>query len=82
MRNGVDLTSYTRCAVVVERDASEFARLSQLGDILGLTPLEVSSVHSQLAEQAYRNQVQQVCLGLSVSQVKLVVVGLASSWGQ
>ena len=37
--------------MVVERDASEFARLSQLGDILGLTPLEVSSVHSQLAEQ-------------------------------
>lgn len=47
-------------AVVVERDASEFARLSQLGDVLGLSPLEVSSVHSQLAEQAYRNQVQQV----------------------
>ena len=46
-------------AVVVERDASEFARLSQLGDILGLNPLEVSSVHSQLAEQAFRNQVQQ-----------------------
>ena len=47
-------------AVVVERDASEFARLSQLGDVLGLSPLEVSSVHSQLAEQAYRNQVQSV----------------------
>lgn len=46
--------------MVVERDASEFARLSQLGDVLGLSPLEVSSVHSQLAEQAYRNQVQSV----------------------
>ena len=49
-----------RRTVVVERDASEFARLSQLGDVLGLSPLEVSSVHSQLAEQAYRNQVQSV----------------------
>lgn len=47
-------------AVVVERDSSEFARLSQLGDILGLSPIEISSVHSQLAEQAYRSQVQQV----------------------
>ena len=49
-----------RCsAVVVERDSSEFARLSQLGDILGLSPLEINSVHSGLAEQAYRSQVQQ-----------------------
>ncbi|KAK9831616.1 hypothetical protein WJX74_002584 [Apatococcus lobatus] len=46
--------------VVVERDQSEFARLSQLGDILGLTPLDVSSVHTDMAEQAYRQQVQSV----------------------
>ena len=51
-----------RCAVVVERDSSEFARLSQLGDILGLSPIEINSVHSGLAEQAYRSQVQQACL--------------------
>ena len=44
--------------VVVERDSSEFARLSQLGDILGLGPAEISGVHSGLAEQAYRSQVQ------------------------
>ena len=50
------------CAVVVERDSSEFARLSQLGDILGLSPLEINSVHSGLAEQAYRSQVQQARL--------------------
>ena len=49
------------CAVVVERDSSEFARLSQLGDILGLNPMEINSVHTGLAEQAYRSQVQQVC---------------------
>jgi len=56
---GGGLNAPQRRAVVVERDSSEFARLSQLGDILGLSPLEVSSVHSQLAEQAYRHQAQQ-----------------------
>ena len=56
---GGGLSAPRRRAVVVERDSSEFARLSQLGDILGLSPLEVSSVHSQLAEQAYRHQAQQ-----------------------
>lgn len=30
--------------VVIERDESEFARLSQLGDILGLTPFDVSGM--------------------------------------
>ncbi|KAK9915263.1 hypothetical protein WJX75_006851 [Coccomyxa subellipsoidea] len=44
--------------VVVERDSSEFARLSQLGDLLGLSAMEIGQVHSQLAEQAYRSQVQ------------------------
>ena len=48
--------------MVVERDSSEFARLSQLGDILGLSPIEINSVHSGLAEQAYRSQVQQARL--------------------
>eukprot|EP00891_Asterochloris_glomerata_P003309 jgi/Astpho2/3309/fgenesh1_pg.00054_%23_10_t len=47
-------------SVVVERDESEFARLSQLGDILGLNVMEVGQVHKELAEQAFRNQVQQV----------------------
>ena len=46
--------------VVVERDSSEFARLSQLGDVLGLNPMEVNSVHSGLAEQSFRHQVQTV----------------------
>ena len=46
--------------VIVERDSSEFARLSQLGDVLGLNPMEVNSVHSGLAEQSFRHQVQTV----------------------
>ena len=61
--------------MVVERDSSEFARLSQLGDILGLSPIEINSVHSGLAEQAYRSQVQQArltmwptCLGHCMSR--------------
>lgn len=48
--------------MVVERDSSEFARLSQLGDLLGLSAMEIGQVHSQLAEQAYRSQVQGVSL--------------------
>lgn len=51
--------------MVVERDSSEFARLSQLGDILGLSPIEIGQVHSQLAEQAYRSQVQSVRASVS-----------------
>ena len=47
-------------AVVVERDESEFARLSQLGDILGLNVMEVGQVHKELAEQAFRNQVSRI----------------------
>lgn len=42
------------------RDEDEFTRLSQLGDILGLTQMDVYSVHTGLAEQAYRQQVQAV----------------------
>lgn len=45
-------------ALVVQRDTSDFVRLGQLGDILGLTPLEVSSVHQDLAEQAFKVQAQ------------------------
>ncbi len=33
--------------VVVERDSSEFARLAQLGDVLGLSQFDVSSVRSR-----------------------------------
>ena len=46
--------------MVVERDESEFARLSQLGDILGLNVMEVGQVHKELAEQAFRNQVSSM----------------------
>ena len=47
-------------AVQMQRDETEFVRLAQLGDILGLTQLDVASVHTGLAEQAFRQQVQSV----------------------
>lgn len=37
--------------ITIDRDESEFIRLAQLGDILGLTPADVSGVHKGLAEQ-------------------------------
>lgn len=46
--------------VVLERDVNEFGRLSQLGDILGLSPMDIMKVHTDMAEDAYRNQVQYV----------------------
>ena len=49
--------------ITIERDASEFARLSQLGDVLGLNPFEVSDVHRGLAEQAFRANAQQLLGG-------------------
>ncbi|CAI5513105.1 unnamed protein product [Closterium sp. Naga37s-1] len=45
-------------SLTVQRDTSDFVRLSQLGDILGLAPPEVSSVHQGLAEQAFKVQAQ------------------------
>lgn len=48
--------------VVLERDASEFGRLSQLGDVLGLTQLDVMKVHTDMAEEAYRNQVKNLII--------------------
>lgn len=35
--------------MVVERDSSEFARLAQLGDILGLSQFDVATVRSLIA---------------------------------
>ncbi|CAI7764897.1 unnamed protein product [Closterium sp. NIES-53] len=45
-------------SLTVQRDTSDFVRLSQLGDILGLAPPEISSVHQGLAEQAFKVQAQ------------------------
>jgi hypothetical protein len=33
---------------------------AQLGDVLGLTPMDVGSVHGKLAEESFRHQVQAV----------------------
>ena len=57
--------------ITVERDQTEFTRLSQLGDILGLTPMEVGMVHKGLADKAFRNQAEQI---LADAKLKLGTV--------
>jgi len=49
--------------VVLERDPIEFTRLQQLGDVLGLGPLDLAGVQGELAETAFRNQAQQALAG-------------------
>ncbi len=46
--------------MVTERDEGEFARLAQLGDVLGLSQMDVYGVHQSLAEQAFKSQVQNI----------------------
>ena len=42
--------------IVTQRDDTEFVRLGQLGQILGMSPKEVAEVHKGLAEQAFSQQ--------------------------
>lgn len=51
--------------IVIDRDESEFVRLAQLGDILGLTPADVSGVHKGLAEQASVKAARALALSCS-----------------
>jgi hypothetical protein len=44
----------------IERDQSEFKRLSQLGDILGLDMMQIGQVHKDLADKAFRTQAEQM----------------------
>eukprot|EP00884_Botryococcus_braunii_P007802 jgi/Botrbrau1/17022/Bobra.49_2s0078.1 len=46
-------------SITVARDASEFERLQELGDVLGLTPMDMASVRLDLAEKGFRQQVQE-----------------------
>ncbi|EFJ20681.1 hypothetical protein SELMODRAFT_443745 [Selaginella moellendorffii] len=47
-------------SIVVQRDSSEFERLGELGIILGLTPMEIGTVHKGLAEQAFKQQAEVI----------------------
>lgn len=42
--------------MTVERDEADFARLSQLGDLLGLDRMQAAEIHKDLAEQAFKAQ--------------------------
>merc|ERR1712070_668245 len=57
-------------SIVLERDETEFARLIQLGDVLGLTELDTMQIHQNLAEQAFRNQAQQMVSGSTLTEEK------------
>lgn len=46
--------------ITIERDQSEFARLSQLGEVLGMNMMEVADVHRGLAEQAFRSNAENI----------------------
>ncbi|GBG79636.1 hypothetical protein CBR_g29785 [Chara braunii] len=46
--------------IVTQKDTSDFARLAQLGDLLGLNALEVAGVHKGLAEQAFQSNVRTI----------------------
>ena len=63
--------------VVLERDEQEFARLGQLGDVLGLTQVEVSQVHQQLSEQAFKMQVQQIAGDGVMTKDRMEAIGEA-----
>merc|ERR1711934_1261494 len=56
--------------IVLERDESEFARLIQLGDVLGLTEMDTMQIHQSLAEQAFKNQAQQMVSGSTMTEEK------------
>jgi hypothetical protein len=49
--------------MTVQRDASEFTRLQQLGAVLGLGPADVAGVQGDLAQEAFRSQVQGAVSG-------------------
>ncbi|KAK9806692.1 hypothetical protein WJX73_008929 [Symbiochloris irregularis] len=49
--------------ITAERDPSAFARLSQLGDLLGLGPMDITKVHSEFAERAFQEQVKAATSG-------------------
>eukprot|EP00249_Psilotum_nudum_P019718 c27384_g1_i1 orf=318-3365(-) len=57
--------------IVVQRDNSEFLRLGQLGDLLGLNAMEVAAVHKSLAEQAFRQQAQVILADGKLSKTRV-----------
>lgn len=56
--------------MVIERDQSEFLRLQQLGSILGLDIMQTATVHQDLSEQAFRQQVSQIFADGKISKEK------------
>ena len=57
---GDTVTAPMGVQITLERDQSEFTRLAQLGDILGMNQMEVGMVHKGLADKAFRAQAEQM----------------------
>eukprot|EP00271_Cylindrocystis_brebissonii_P002637 TRINITY_DN13403_c0_g1_i1.p1 TRINITY_DN13403_c0_g1~~TRINITY_DN13403_c0_g1_i1.p1 ORF type:complete len:1135 (-),score=312.95 TRINITY_DN13403_c0_g1_i1:1036-4398(-) len=57
--------------ITVQKDDSDYVRLSQLGDILGLSPGEVAMVHQDLAEKAFKQQAQTLLADGQLSATRM-----------
>lgn len=61
--------------IVTQRDDTEFVRLGQLGQILGMNPKEVAEVHKGLAEQAFSQQAKVRILVLCIIRFQALMNG-------
>ncbi|XP_024401478.1 protein TIC110, chloroplastic [Physcomitrium patens] len=57
--------------IVTQRDDTEFVRLGQLGQILGMTSKEVADVHKGLAEQAFSQQAKVILADGQLSKARM-----------
>ncbi|KAG0587880.1 hypothetical protein KC19_2G198400 [Ceratodon purpureus] len=57
--------------IVTQRDDTEFVRLGQLGQILGMNPKEVADVHKGLAEQAFSQQAKVILADGQLSKARM-----------
>jgi hypothetical protein len=57
--------------IVTQRDDTEFVRLGQLGQILGMSSKEVADVHKGLAEQAFSQQAKVILADGQLSKARM-----------
>lgn len=57
--------------ITTKKDDSEYVLLSQLGEILGLTKLQIVDVHRGLAEQAFKTQAEVILADGQLTEAKI-----------
>jgi len=57
--------------IVTQRDDTEFVRLGQLGQILGMSSKEIADVHKGLAEQAFSQQAKVILADGQLSKSRM-----------